>query len=87
MSAARALEHKPQKTFKHLDDFRRKGLGHDRRTEGRVHREWTAPVDQVAQKARDEARRLAIEDGLTRTYGKNSRTFASSARGLYGLVT
>lgn len=56
------------KSFKTLDDFHQsKGRVRTGYADTpRLHREWTAPVDQVAQKARDEARRLAIEEGLTR---------------------
>lgn len=32
----------------------------------RVFREWTAPVDGIADRARNEARRLAAEDSLSR---------------------
>ena len=56
------------KLFKNLEDFRRSGLGctGSTRTVGRIYREWTAPVDAVASRAREEARRLALEESLTR---------------------
>ncbi len=57
---------KPQRTFKNIDDFKRKAQGHSRPTSGRTHRAWAADVDAVADKARAEMRRLAAEDALTR---------------------
>jgi hypothetical protein len=45
------------KSFKSLDDFKR-DRGHQRPTEGRVFREWTASIDNTAASARAEAQRL-----------------------------
>jgi hypothetical protein len=61
---ARASVDKP---FKHLEDFQRqtKPSRYDH-TAGRKFRDWTAPVDEVAERARREAFRLAQEDALTR---------------------
>lgn len=55
----------PTKPFTSMDDFRRRQLGHDRPSSGRVAREWTAPVDEIAEKARRDALRLREAD-LTR---------------------
>lgn len=57
------------KSFKSLADFKRetnRGGYAQKPTSGYVHREWTAPVDAVADKARKEQARLAIEDGLSK---------------------
>jgi hypothetical protein len=58
----------PRKSFKSISEFHREedGLNRGNRMSGRVHREWTVPVDTVAQRAQDEARRLALEESLTR---------------------
>jgi hypothetical protein len=40
--------------------------GHDRPTSGYFRRDWTAPVDAVADRAREEQRRLALQESLTR---------------------
>jgi hypothetical protein len=65
MAAATAAD---DKLFKNLEDFRRRGLGHQTsaRSSGRTFRDWTAPVDAVAERARVEQRRLAQEEFLTR---------------------
>ena len=34
-------------------------------TPNRIHRDWARPVDDIADRARNEARRLAAEDALT----------------------
>jgi hypothetical protein len=57
------------KSFKSLKHFRREGLGHTPEPMGprtRIFREWTAPVDAIADKAREEQRRLALAEDLTR---------------------
>jgi hypothetical protein len=46
------------KSFKNLDDFQRQHLGRNRPTSGRVLREWTQPVDDIADRARKEAQRI-----------------------------
>jgi len=57
-----------RKPFRTLDDFHKsrgkpvKGYADT----PRLHREWTAPVDAVAERARRESMRLAQEDALTR---------------------
>ena len=58
----------PGKSFKSLSEFSHKHQGYEgtSRSSGRLHREWTAPIDAVAEKARNDARRLALEDSLTR---------------------
>jgi hypothetical protein len=53
------------KRFKSLQDHQKKSLG----WKGQVHsikREWTVPVDDIAERARNEARRLAAQEELTR---------------------
>lgn len=56
-----------RKSFKSLSDYKHRGLGHKHSTPtGRVFRDWTEPVDAVAEKARDESRRLAAQDQLTK---------------------
>jgi len=42
------------------------GLGHQPRVLPGLRREWTAPVDQIARQAFEEAQRLAREQSLTR---------------------
>lgn len=57
------------KSFESLKQFRREGLGHSDHPVGpgtRIYREWTSPVDAVAERARNEARRLAAQEELTR---------------------
>jgi hypothetical protein len=49
MPSAAANEDKPQKTYKNLDDFHRRGLDRARR-HGGVHRDWMAP-SMLSQKA------------------------------------
>jgi hypothetical protein len=66
MAAAAARAVKP---FKSLKKVRQDFLGHKPAAVGpgtRTYREWTATVDAVADKAREDARRLAAEDALTR---------------------
>lgn len=52
------------KPFKSL----RKLTGHEAPTGpgSRIYREWTGPVDAVADRARDEQRRIAAQEALTR---------------------
>jgi hypothetical protein len=56
------------KSFKNLQDYREtpKRQGGSGET-SYVRREWTAPVDAVAERARREAFRLAQDEALTRT--------------------
>lgn len=54
----------PSKSFKSQRDFQR-GLGNNP-TPNRIHRDWTRPVDDIAERARNEARRLAAQEELTR---------------------
>lgn len=55
------------KSFESLTHFSRERLGRQSaRSSGRLHREWTAPVDAVAEKAHREAQLLAFEESLTR---------------------
>ena len=54
-----------RKSFKSIAEYRRHKGDTGAATSGRLFREWTAPVDAVAEKARDEARRLAAHDELT----------------------
>ena len=62
----------PHKPFKNIQDFRyapkkEGGLGRNPiHNIGRVGRSWTRPVDEVAERARKEAFRLAQEDALSR---------------------
>jgi hypothetical protein len=51
--------------FENLEDFRRRHLGHNRPSEGRVHREWRADVDDIAERARRDMDRFR-EESLTR---------------------
>lgn len=60
--------HATGKSFESLRDFERKAQKQPSRVNrprGMV-RGWTAPVDAEAQKARDDARRLAAQEELTR---------------------
>ena len=50
------------KSFKSI----RESESQSRKPGASVYREWTAPVDEIAERARNEARRLAAEDNLTR---------------------
>jgi hypothetical protein len=59
------------KPFTSLDDFKRRGLGRDVPSSGRVAREWTAPVDDIAERARREAHRLR-EAELTRAQERDA---------------
>jgi len=57
-------------SFKNKEQFRygskeQGGLGQEPRPTA-IRRDWTAPVDVVAQRAHDEARRLALAESLTR---------------------
>ncbi len=59
------------KRFKSLQDFQKKALGR----KGQVHsvkREWTIPVDDIADRARNEARRLAAQEDLTRAQERDA---------------
>lgn len=59
-----------------LRDFQRTHLGRDRPTNGAVRREWTAPVDDIAERARREAERIR-EAELTRQQERDAqRTLA-----------
>lgn len=62
-----------RKSFRTLDDFR-EYRGEDRQRTGRVRRDWTAPIDAVADKARREAQRLALEDNLTRQQERDAES-------------
>lgn len=53
-----------RKSFGSLRDFER-NAGRNRPTSGFVRREWTGPVDAVAEKARDEQRRLLNQQLIT----------------------
>ena len=55
-----------RKSFKSIAEYRRHKGDPGAATSGRVSRDWTAPVDEIAERARNEARRLAAEDNLTR---------------------
>ena len=64
------------KSFKHLEHFVRTpkehgGMGHTPRI-APMRRDWTAPVDAVADRARKEAIRLAQEDALTRAQERDA---------------
>lgn len=66
MRLAAARSDKPRKAFKTLDDFQR-STGVDRSgSSSGPRRDYIPDVDAVSQRARDEARRLALEDNLTR---------------------
>lgn len=54
------------KSFTSLRHLNRETGRDVRPTSGLIRREWTAPVDAVAQKAREEARRLVSSQELTR---------------------
>jgi hypothetical protein len=57
------------KSFKSLKDFRRRHQKYPDHPTGpgtRIFRDWTSPVDDIAERARDEARRLAAQEELTR---------------------
>ena len=51
------------KSFKSQRDYQ-KAQGYSV-TPTRIHRDWARPVDDIADRARNEARRLAAEDALT----------------------
>lgn len=55
----------PSKALKSLRKFKQEELGHTHDT-GRVRREWAAPIDAIAEKARADARRLALNDTMTK---------------------
>jgi hypothetical protein len=62
-----------RKSFKSLSDYkyRAKGAKHSAPT-GRLFREWTNPVDDIAERARNEARRLAAQEELTRAQERDA---------------
>jgi hypothetical protein len=65
------------KPFKHLEHFAhtpkaRGGLGHTPRIPPGPRREWAGPVNEVAERARREAFRLAQEDALTRAQERDA---------------
>ena len=55
-----------RKPFKTIDDFKRRRGQVNVSPVGRVHRDWRAPVDDIAKKARNDALRIAQDDVLTR---------------------
>jgi hypothetical protein len=56
-----------RKSFKNLEQFKRhQDPDRHNQTTGRRFRDWTAPVDAIAEKARDEQRRLIAEEEMTR---------------------
>jgi len=43
-------------------------------TPNRIHRDWARPVDDIADRARNEARRLAAQDDLTRAQERDAES-------------
>src|SRR5262245_52022111 len=59
--------HKASKRFKTLEEVEEKVFGYPRSSTGpRARRDWVTPIDDIAEKARAEAQRLAREEELTR---------------------
>lgn len=60
------------KSFKSIREFQRSQGNESATSAGAVRRPWIAPVDEVAEKARREAFRLAQEEELTRAQERDA---------------
>jgi hypothetical protein len=55
------------KSFKSLSDYLHRERGYkDNAPTGRLRRDWTTPIDDIAERARSEARRLAAQEEISR---------------------
>lgn len=65
--------HKASKRFKTLEEVEEKVFGYPRSSAGpRLRRDWVSPINEVAERARAEANRLAQEEELTRAQERDA---------------
>lgn len=61
-----------RKSFKSIAEYRRHKGDPGAAKSGRLSRGWTAPVDDIAERARNEARRLASQEEMTRAQERDA---------------
>jgi len=59
--------------FKSLEDVRVKSFGEKRPVQRNLRREWVEPVDAIADKARDEQRRLIASEHVSRQQEREAK--------------